>query len=354
MPYAGGVGRYRLACDAVVQNGYLGFTRKGAKGAVTNDGLIKQLMPDVEILLETLATMEIPLFEAMSAPDARAFGETMNAGRPAGPEVGEMVDGTLPGAAGNPLEYRVYRPKSKGPHPVVVYYHGGGWVLGNATSDEPMIRDLVDRSDALIISVNYRHAPEDRFPAAADDAFAALKWVADHVSELGGIPGKLAVAGWSAGGNLAAVVSQLARDNGGPTLSGQLLLTPVTDGSRKWPSYSGNGQGYILTEPLMDWFWDHYATPEQRKDPKASPLLASSLAGLPPALVVTADFDPLRDEGDAYAEAMAKAGVKVKHLKARGHMHTSVSMVDVLPSGAAVRAEMAAAIRGFFGATVPA
>jgi hypothetical protein len=227
-------------------------------------------------------------------------------------------------------------------------------VIGTATSDEPMIRDLVDRSDALIISVNYRHAPEDRFPAAADDAFAALKWVADHVTELGGIPGRLAVAGWSAGGNLDAVVSQLARDNAGPALSGQLLLTPVTDGSKQWPSYTGNGEGYILTENLMDWFWDHYATKEERLNPKASPLLAKSLAGLPPAMVVTAEFDPLRDEGNAYAEALAKAGVKVKHLPARGHLHTSVSMVDVLPSGAPIRAEMAAAIRGFFGATVPA
>ena len=354
MPYAGGVGPYRATCDEVVKRGYLGFERKGPKGTVVNDGKIKQLMPDVELVLQAMSTMEIPLFESMSAPDARAFGETMNAGRPTGPEVGEMVDGTLPAADGSPLEYRVYRPKSKGPHPVVVYYHGGGWVLGSATSDEPMIRDLVDRSDALIVSVNYRHAPEARFPAAADDAFAALKWVADHVSEIGGIPGQLAVAGWSAGGNLAAVVSQLARDNGGPALVGQLLLTPVTDGSKRWPSYSGNGQGFILTESLMDWFWDHYATKEERKNPKASPLCATSLAGLPPAMVITAEFDPLRDEGDAYAEALAQAGVRVKHLRCRGHLHTSISMVDVLPSGAPVRAEMAAAIRGFFGARVNA
>jgi len=354
MPYAGGVGRYRATCDEVVKRDYLGFERKGPKGKVVNDGKVKTLMPDVELLLEAMATMEIPLFESMSAPDARAFGTTMNAGRPMGPEVGEMIDGTLPGADGSPLEYRIYRPKSKGPHPVVVYYHGGGWVLGDAVSDEPMIRDLVDRSDSLIISVNYRHAPEARFPAAADDAFAALKWVADHVAEIGGIPGQLAVAGWSAGGNLAAVVAQLARDNGGPALSGQLLLTPVTDGSKKWPSYSGNGQGFILTESLMDWFWDHYATAEDRKDPKASPLRASSLAGLPPAMVVTAEFDPLRDEGDAYAEALAKAGVKVKHLRCRGHMHTSILMVDVLPSGAPIRAEMAAALRGFFPARVNA
>jgi len=354
MPYAGGVGSYRATCDEVVRRGYLGFERKGPKGTAVNDGKIKQLMPDVELLLQAMSTMEIPLFESMSAVEARAFGDMMSAGRPAGPEVGEIADGTLPGAAGNTLEYRLFRPKSKGPHPVVVYYHGGGWVLGTATSDDPMVRDLCDRSDALIVSVNYRHAPEDRFPAAADDAFAALKWVADHVTELGGIPGELAVAGWSAGANLAAVVSQLARDSAGPALSGQLLLTPVTDGSKKWPSYTGNGEGFILTQNLMDWFWDHYATKEERLDPKASPLLAKSLAGLPPAMVVTAEFDPLRDEGNAYAEALTKAGVKVKHLQCRGHLHTSISMVDVLPSGASVRAEMATAIRGFFGATVTA
>jgi acetyl esterase/lipase len=271
----------------------------------------------------------------------------MAATRAPGPEVGEIADGTLPGAAGA-LDYRLYRPATPGPHPVVVYYHGGGWVLGSHDSDDPLCRDLCARSGVLVISVDYRHAPEARFPAAAEDAFAALRWVAEHAEELGGIPGRVAVAGWSAGANLAAVVAQLARDAGGPALAGQLLLTPVTDGGEVWPSHHENAEGFVLTAALMRWFWDHYATPEERLSPLASPLRAESLAGLPPAVVVTCELDPLRDEGAAYARALDAAGVAVRHISARGHVHTSIPAVDVLPSGAPLRAEMAAGLRQFF------
>jgi acetyl esterase/lipase len=211
-----------------------------------------------------------------------------------------------------------------------------------------MVRDLCVRSGAMFVSVNYRHAPEARFPAAADDGYAALTWVNDHITELGGIPGKIAVAGWSAGGNVAAVAAQLARDNNGPALCGQLLLTPVTDGTKEYPSLSLNGEGYILTKSLMDWFWDNYADRKDRSHPKASPLKAASLAGLPPTTVVTAQFDPLRDEGNAYAEALREAGVKVTHIQAGGHIHTSISMVGVILSGEKHREKMAESIRGFF------
>jgi acetyl esterase/lipase len=288
----------------------------------------------------------------MSAEEARAFMTEANAVRPPGPEVGEIVDGVLPGPGGD-LDYRVYRPASPGPHPVVVYYHGGGWVLGSQETDDPFCRDLCVRSDMVIVSVNYRHAPEARFPAAADDAFAALEWVAAHTAELGGIPGQLIVAGWSAGGNLAAVVSQQARDAGGPAIVGQLLLTPVTDCNLDTGSYVDNGDGYILTKPLMEWFWDYYADAADRTNPRCSPLRAADLADLPPAFIVTAEFDPLRDEGNAYAAALEKAGVPVTLLEARGHTHTSVPMVDVILSGAAIRAQMAEALRSFVGAAVP-
>jgi acetyl esterase/lipase len=232
---------------------------------------------------------------------------------------------------------------------VVVYFHGGGWVLGNLDSDDPLCRDLCARSDAVIVSVNYRHAPEDRFPAAAEDAFAALQWTAAHAGELGGIPGQVAVAGWSAGGNIAAVACQLARDAGGPRVSGQLLITPVTDSDMTRPSYDENGDGYALTTPLMRWFWDYYADPADRGDPRAAPL-RGNLDGLPPAAVVTADFDPLRDDGLAYADALEAAGNQVRRIRARGHTHTSVTMVGVVISGAPVRAEIAAALRDFFPA----
>ena len=346
-PYIGGVGRYRAICDDVRKKGYLGFELAGPGKSARQDGIVRQVQPDVDTVLEMMAQMGLPPIESMSPVEARAFSEASSAMRPPGPEVGEIVDGTLPGADG-PLEYRLYRPATKGPHPVVVYFHGGGWVFGSHTSDDPLCRDMCVRADVIMVSVNYRHAPEARFPAAADDGFAALQWVAANAAELGGRPDQIAVAGWSAGGNVAAVAAQLARDNGGPALRGQLLLTPVTDGSRQHQSHSDNADGYILTKSLMEWFWNHYADPSDRSHPKASPLLASDLSGLPPTMVITAQFDPLRDEGDAYARALQAAGVPVRHLQARGHIHTSITMVDALPSGRPPREEMAEGLRSFF------
>ena len=347
LPYPGGVDRYRGVCNDVVNNNYLGFMRTGSTRTEENDGVVCRLQPDVAIMLEMMAELNLAPIETMSPTDARTFMSMASAQRAPGPEVGETVDGTLPGAGGD-LAYRLHRPPTPGPHPMVVYFHGGGWVLGSQESDDPLCRDLCVRSNAIILSVDYRHAPEARFPAAADDAYAAVQWAATSASTLGAIPGKLAVAGWSAGGNLAAVVCQTARDNGGPAILGQLLLTPVTDSDTTRPSYTENGEDRVLTSSLMKWFWDHYADPSQRSDPKAAPIRATSLAGLPPAFIVTGEFDPLRDEGAAYAEALTKAGVSTKHYSARGHIHTSIPAVDMLPTGAAVRAEMAAAIRNFF------
>jgi acetyl esterase/lipase len=239
----------------------------------------------------------------------------------------------IPGPDGD-LPYRLYRPAGppEGPRPLVVYFHGGGWVLGNLDSDDPLCRDLCARSGAVVVSVNYRHAPEVRFPAAALDAFAAVQWADANALELGGIPGQLAVAGWSAGANVAAVACQLARDAGGPHITGQLLICPAVDSDLTRPSYEENGDGYILTTALMRWFWDHYADPADRGDPRAV---------------------PLRDEGVAYARALEAAGVPVRLTRARGHTHTSVTMVDVVISGAPVRAEMAAALGDFFPAAEP-
>ena len=287
----------------------------------------------------------------MTAEEARDFMAQAGAVRPPGPDVGEVVDAVLTGAAGD-LDYRLYRPASPGPHPVVAYFHGGGWVLGNLDSDDPFCRDLCARSGCIIISVNYRHAPEARFPAAADDAFAAVRWIEANTVALGGIQEELAVAGWSAGGNVAAVACQLARDAGGPPIRGQLLITPVTDSDMSRGSYGENADGYVLTTPLMEWFWDYYADPAERTDPKAAPL-RGDLSNLPPAFIVTAEFDPLRDEGAAYAEALAAAGVPVQHVAARGHLHTTLTMVDVVLSGAPIRAEMARALQGFFPDLVP-
>jgi cation diffusion facilitator CzcD-associated flavoprotein CzcO/acetyl esterase/lipase len=341
LPYIGGVGAYRRACDEVVAGGYLGFALSGPGRAQCNEGVVRRLQPDVAAVIDAMAALDLPRMETLAPDDARAMMRAGYAQRPPGPEVGDVTDGVLDGAGG-PLGYRLYRPASPGPHPVVVYFHGGGWVLGDLESDDPLCRDLCARSDAIFVSVNYRHAPEHRFPAAADDAFAALQWVAAHTAELGGVAGQLVVAGWSAGGNIAAVACQTARDEGGPLVLGQLLFAPVTDAR----PLVENAEGYVLTGPLMEWFWRQYADEEQRGDRRASPL-RGNLAGLPPAAIVTAEFDPLRAQQVDYADALAAAGVPVQHITARGHTHTSVAMVGIVLSGAPVRAQMADALRAF-------
>ena len=197
---------------------------------------------------------------------------------------------------------------------------------------------------SVVVSVDYRHAPEARYPAAADDAFAAVRWVAENAEALGGRSDELVVAGWSAGGNLAAIVTQRARDEGGPRIAAQLLVCPVTDADFTRSSYVENGRGKGLTASVMEWFWDNYVDPVDRSNPQASPLQAQSFAGLPPAVVVTCEFDPLRDEGDAYAAGLAAAGVPVRHIRARGHIHTSLLAVDLMLSGSPVRAGMVDAL----------
>ena len=350
LPYCAGFDFYRASCDEVIARGYLGFTLSGPNGSQCNDGVVRRLQPDVEMVLNATAAMDLPPMESMAVEEARAFYAQMSMARPPGPDVGELVDGVLPGATGD-LAYRLYRPTTPGPHPIVVYFHGGGYVLGDAVSDDPLCRDLCVRSDAVVISVDYRHAPEHRFPAAVDDAVAAVRWVADNAQALGGLPGHLAVCGWSAGGGIAAVVCRLARDTGGPNIMGQALLSPCTAGDTTRASFAENADGYGLTTPLVRWFYDHYIDAADRDDPRFAPLNAVDLTGLPPAIVVTAQFDPVRDDGESYAAALEAAGVPTEYVSARGHTHQSVAMVDVVISGAAVRARMADSLRGFFVAT---
>jgi cation diffusion facilitator CzcD-associated flavoprotein CzcO/acetyl esterase/lipase len=353
LPYVGGVGTYRESCDRIVEEGYLGFRLSGPAAEQCHDGVVNRLQPDVAMLLQAMAEMEVPPIESLSPEAARQLMQVMAAQNPPGPEVGEIQDGSFPGAAGE-LSYRLYRPASAGPHPVVCYFHGGGWVLGAHDSDDSFCRDLCVRSDSLVLSMDYRHGPEDRFPAAPDDAWAAVRWVAEHATELGGLADVLTLAGWSAGANLATVSCLRARDEGGPTIAGQLLVAPVVDCDLQRDSYRENAEGYVLTTALMQWFWSHYADESQRTDPRASPLRAESLAGLPPAAIFTCELDPLRDEGDAYARALAAAGVEVQHVPCRGHIHTSLTAVDVILSGAPLRARMADAIKGFSAALAAA
>jgi cation diffusion facilitator CzcD-associated flavoprotein CzcO/acetyl esterase/lipase len=347
LPYVGGVDRYRRACDEVVRRDYLGFAFDGPGGARCRDGVVCRLQLDVTLVLELIEQLGLPRLETMPVAEARqTYAGALAAARPPGPVVGDVGDGVLAGAAG-PLAYRRYQPVTPGPHPIVVYFHGGGWVLGGLDADDPFCRDLCVRSDAIVVSVDYRRAPEARFPAAVEDGFAAVRWVAANAGTLGGEAGRLAVCGWSAGGNIAAVVCQMARDAGGPHIAGQVLVTPVTDCDFTRGSYVANAEGYVLTAALMRWFWDHYVDPADRARPLASPLRARSLSGLPPALVVTCEFDPLRDEGAAYARALAAAGVDARHLPCRGQIHMSVPAVDVILSANGTREEIGATLRRF-------
>ncbi len=347
LPYVGGVDRYRQACVDVVESGYLGFRRANSAngdraGDVVNDGIIRPLAPDVMVMLDMMAELGLPPLESMTPTDARAFMEASAAMSPPGPEVADISDGTYPGAAGE-LAYRRYVPHDAAASatdalsPLILYFHGGGWVLGHATSDDAFCRDLANRTGAIVVSVDYRHAPEHRFPAAHDDAWAALEWAVSAAQELGGDPDRLAVAGWSAGANLAGHVCHRARDEGAPHIAAQLLVTPVTDHRMATPSYGENADGYVLTSSLMRWFMDHYVDGARRDDDRLSILHAHDLSGLPPAVVVTAEFDPLRDEGAAYADALRAAGGSATHLRAGGQIHTSLMAVGALATPAEVR-----------------
>ncbi len=227
------------------------------------------------------------------------------------------------------MPVRLYRPPSPaaGPLPLLVWFHGGGWVIGDLTSADPTARDLCVQSGALVASVDYPLAPEHPFPAPPEACFEVTRWLAGHAADLGADPRRLAVGGDSAGANLAAVTAVVARDRGGPDLAFQLLVYPVTDCLGSYPSVKDNGEGYLLTNSAMIWFGQHYL-PEgtDPKDPLASPIYTSDLADLPSALVITAEFDPLRDEGEAYGKRLEQAGVPVTTSRYDGMVHGFFSM----------------------------
>ena len=244
-----------------------------------------------------------------------------------------VVNTSCPGPGGE-IPLRLYYPDDAGPLPVCVFFHGGGWVLCSLDSHDTTCRRLVNATGCLVVSVDYRLAPEHPFPAAVEDAFAATKWVAEHAGSMCADPARIAVAGDSAGGNLAAVVSLLARDAGAPKLVFQLLIVPVTEHLPDNSSYRECGADYYLTRGFMAWFFSHYLPREQdRRDWRALPSLAPSLAGLPPALVLTAECDPLREEGEAYARRLAAEGVPVTLRRFDGTLHQFFVMSEALPQG---------------------
>ena len=283
-----------------------------------------------------------PPLHTLLVAEARAASAAARA-KPANPEpVARVEDLSIPGPAGG-IPARLYSPRLDDPLPAIVYFHGGGWVLGDLDSHDPLCRALANRADAAVLSVDYRLAPEHKYPAAAEDAYAAALWLAEHGADQGIDPTRIALAGDSAGGNLAAVASLIARDRGAPPLRAQVLIYPVTNCDFDVESYRVNGDGSVgLSEEGMRWFWRCYTrTPAQAAEPYASPLRADTLLNLPPALVITAEYDPLRDEGEAYAARLERSGVPTELIRYDGVIHGFVGQFAAFPEGRAAVGKVA-------------
>lgn len=266
-------------------------------------------------------------------------------------EVAKVENRTFPGPDGD-VPLRIYWPAGDGPHPALVYFHGGGWVLCNLDTHDGPCRALTNQASCVVVSVDYRLAPENKFPKGLDDCAAALHWTAQNAAALGIDASRIAVGGDSAGGNLAAAVALKNRDENGPDLCHQLLVYPVTDARRNTPSYQQNAKGYFLSADAMKWFWGEYLNDDSEgENPLASPLRATSLKNLPAATVITAEFDPLRDEGEAYGEQLAAAGVPVECRRWDGIIHGFFGMGDMLPKGKEAIRYAAGRLRESFGTT---
>ncbi len=279
------------------------------------------LHPSARAFLDNAFIRSLAPPETLSVEAARAQYNRLMRAAPPGDPVARIEDLVAPGPLGV-IPLRVFTPFGEGPFPLYVFFHGGGWVLGDLDTQVGECRTLASQAGCVVVSVDYRHAPEHRFPAAPEDAYAALEWVAQNAERLSGDPARLAVGGTSSGGNLAAVAALMARDRGGPRILLQVLNTPVTHHDFSTASYRENGQGYGFDRSSMEWCWSCYL--KKRDDglhPYASPLLAPDLSGLPAAFVMTCEFDPLRDEGRAYAERLRAAGVPVTYRENAGMVH---------------------------------
>jgi acetyl esterase len=287
------------------------------------------LDPAVEALLRTLAAAGPPV-ETLTPSAARANAIEKRRSRVEQPiPLADVHDRQIPGPGGE-LTVRVYRPSLDDQRPVVVYFHGGGWVLCDLDSHDAICRRIARDSGCVLVSVDYRLAPEHPFPAAVQDAVAAVEWVAAHRADLGATAGGLGVAGDSSGGNLAASVCLIARDNGQPRIDHQLLIYPPLAYDFTTASYRDNDTGFHLTRAGMQWFWNHYlATDADAVDPRAAPLRAIDLAGLPAASIFTAEYDPLRDDGEAYAARLRDAGVDVELHRYDGMFHGFIGLAAV-------------------------
>ncbi len=299
---------------------------------------------------------KLRLLNSQNAPPLRAvpvelIRDTFRTMQPERPEVAvESIHELDIPANSISLSVRIYRPSSRDDLPVVLMFHGGGWVIGDLTTVDGQCRDVAVGSGAIIVAVDYRLAPEHRFPAAAEDCYAALKWTCDNIHSYGGDAKRIGVAGDSAGGNLAAVVAQMCRDRKGPNLRCQLLVYPVIDGTNfDTASYITNAEGFGLSRDDMVWFWDQYSDESDRRNPYASPILADSLRDLPPALVMTAEYDVLRDEGEAYGERLKIDGVEAETVRFDGFIHGFFAETKTIPDTRRAMARACEMLRKYLG-----
>jgi acetyl esterase len=308
------------------------------------------LDPELQAMRDQRELDDVPPLYAMSLADARAADlASIRAGGGEPEPVYEVAELKITGPGGE-LPLRLYRPASERPLPALVYFFGGGWVLGTIDTADGVCRRLANACGALVVVVGYRLAPEHPFPAAIDDCYTTVRWVAEHAGEIGADPARLAVGGDSAGGNLAAGVALRARADG-PALAGQLLVYPNTDQLADDQSMRAADDRFLFNRHSVDWYRQHYlANPGDAAHPLASPLRAESLAGLPPALVITAEYDPLRDQGEAYARRLADEGVPAELSRYPGMAHGFFTMIGTLGASRAAIAQAASRLRAWFDA----
>ena len=306
------------------------------------------LDPQVIKILKEAKALGLPAYQDLSPTEARK--QMLDLSPPLQPDlsVQKVVDHQIPGPAGD-IPIRLYYPAGDGPFPVLVYFHGGGWVIGDLDTHHGFCHALAKTSGCLVVAVDYRLAPEHRYPAAVEDAYAATRWVAENSGLIQADPDRFAVCGDSAGGHLAAVVSMIARDRKGPRIDLQILIYPITDCSFDTPSYEENKEGYMLTRDMMKWFWNHFINDEREADDfYASPLRATNLGDLPRALILTAEYDPLRDEGETYGKKLQEAGVNVTLTRYPGMIHGFIRMTAVLNKANDALDQVAGKVRDVF------